>query len=60
MTMLMLVYTIMLLSLLKKVFEVTYVENYLSTASGEGNQINIISEVNLERILQSLMVLWII
>ncbi|MCG7339466.1 Fe-S cluster assembly protein SufD [Staphylococcus sp. ACRSN] len=26
--------------------EVTYVENYLSTASGEGNQINIISEVN--------------
>jgi len=25
--------------------EVTYVENYLSTASGEGNQINIISEV---------------
>lgn len=25
--------------------EVTYVENYLSTASGEGNQVNIISEV---------------
>ncbi|MDM7862833.1 Fe-S cluster assembly protein SufD [Staphylococcus borealis] len=25
--------------------EVTYVENYLSTASGEGNQLNIISEV---------------
>ncbi|MCS4486845.1 Fe-S cluster assembly protein SufD [Staphylococcus americanisciuri] len=25
--------------------ELTYVENYLSTASGEGNQINIISEV---------------
>ncbi len=25
--------------------EVTYVENYLSTASGEGNQLNIVSEV---------------
>ncbi len=25
--------------------EVTYVENYLSNASGEGNQLNIISEV---------------
>ncbi|EKU45715.1 Fe-S cluster assembly protein SufD [Staphylococcus massiliensis] len=25
--------------------EVTYVENYLSTASGEGNQLNVISEV---------------
>ncbi|MGT0299275.1 hypothetical protein ACV566_15640 [Staphylococcus aureus] len=34
----------MLSSLLKKVPEVTYVENYLSNASGEGNQLNIISE----------------
>ena len=25
--------------------EITYVENYLSTASGEGNQLNIVSEV---------------
>ena len=25
--------------------EVTYVENYLSTASGEGNQLNIVSKL---------------
>ncbi len=36
----------MLSSLLKKSAEVTYVENYLSrNAYGEGNQLNIISEV---------------
>ncbi|MEB5760508.1 Fe-S cluster assembly protein SufD [Staphylococcus haemolyticus] len=29
----------------EKSAEVTYVENYLSTASGEGNQLNIVSEV---------------
>ena len=32
-------------SLLQKKAEVTYVENYLSTTSGEDNQLNIVSEV---------------
>ena len=37
--------TTTLLSSQNKSAEVTYVENYLSDASGEGNQANIISEV---------------
>ncbi len=40
--------------------EVTYVENYLSNASGEGNQLNIISEVIASRIQISHMAQWTI